>query len=880
MILTIKFKVKSFIVSFFSYFYSKFTSMSKNKLSQKTQKGVKASFLYLIILMVCFVLYGQSINNDFNIDDDYVYENHQLVQKGISGIPEIFTSRYNTRDEQYFGYRPLTIAIYAIEYEIFGNNPHTAHFLNIVYYTICCWLLFYFLGLIFKEKYQNNYLWISFLIVLIFATHAMHTEVVLSIKNREEIVSLILCLISAIFSLKLFNSKKYIYLIPAVLSLALAFLAKESAIVFIIIIPLSIVFYKTDIKLFPKYSFDKAYFRGFNQKDLPFLILLPLWFGLYLFFLEGIRITENNYIPLQDIDIGIDSIVAWLFFIVTYAIFVYYRYKTGRKLAISKRNVLMWSLILISIVILIFVNYKLLIIFTFIFFLVTIFPDKTADAPIFKIKILETSSRKVLFSIISLVAISGIVLAITYYIPKQALPETNAPVFKWQNPAFELGSSIFDKIAIALYSMIYYIKLLLIPFPLRFYYGYKMIPDVSFFHPVVLISLAVHIFLLVVAFKGFNKRSAISYGILFYFIAIFPFANTFFPLTGIIGERLLFVPSIGFSIALVFLIFKIFKTDLSLEFNKSKRLSTIALAMILILPNTIISLYRNADWKDRETLFTHDIQYLENSAKANTLYGNLLIGEVYTAVKNNVPITSYKNQVEMAIKYFNQSVIIDSTYSNPWHNLGYINMILYKNYELAEYQFTKCLDVDSTIAAAYLNRGITNYYLKNYPQSIKDLEDYKNKNKNYKDKELDKAFLFTAKSYLELGDTLKSTEYYILATDNLKKQNLNKGVLDDIKNYFIMVKSFENAIKISDLEIGINPNSDAPYVEKGNFYLISGDTVKAVENWEIAFSKFNGNFNIAMTLSSYFRGKGNIEKSDYYYNTAVEFKKKNPSAKN
>lgn len=853
---------------------------TNSKKSAKSAKGVKTYFLYLIILMVCFVLYGQSVNNDFNIDDDYVYENHQLVQKGISGIPEIFTSRYNTRDEQYFGYRPLTIAIYAIEYEIFGSNAHSAHFINIVYYTICCWLLFYFLGLIFKEKYPLNYLWISFLVVLVFAVHAMHTEVVLSIKNREEIISMILGLSSAIFSIRFFISRKYLYLIPAVLCLALAFLAKESAIVFLILIPLSIVFYKTDIKLFTGFSIDKSYFGSFTKKEIPFLIVLLLWICFYLVLTPVLNVFGDINVSLHNFHVDMNASVAWLFFVLTYLSMIFFRWKNGRKTQPSKRNIMMWSLIFIFLIVSIFTRSSLLRLITFIFFFITLFPEKTESKSLISFRFLENSSKKVLFSILSMIALSGIVLAIVYFIPKQALPETNAPVFKWQNPAFAQGSSIFDKIAIALYSMIYYIKLLLIPFPLRFYYGYKMIPDVGIFNPVVLLSLAVHLYLLFVAFKGFNKRSTLSYGILFYFIAIFPFANTFFPLTGIIAERLLFVPSIGFSIAFIFILFKILRTDLNAEFNKTKRLTVLGFAMIMILPNTIISLYRNGDWKNRETLFSHDIQYLENSAKANTMYGNLLIGEVYTAVKNNVPVTNYKNQIEMAVKYFNQSVIIDSTYSNPWHNLGYINMILYKNYELAEYQFTKCLDVDSTIAAAYLNRGITNYYLKNYQQSIKDLEDYVNKNKNYKDKEYDKAYLFTAKSYLELGDTLKSTDYYILATDNLKKQNLNKAVLDDIKNYFIMVRDFKDAIRISDLEISMNPDIDAPYVEKGNFYLISGDTVKAVENWEIAFNKFNGNFNIGMTLSGYFREKGNIEKAEYYYKTAVEFRQKNQTPGN
>ncbi|MDD3685218.1 MAG: hypothetical protein PHE56_00490, partial [Bacteroidales bacterium] len=314
----------------------------------------------------------------------------------------------------------------------------------------------------------------------------------------------------------------------------------------------------------------------------------------------------------------------------------------------------------------------------------------------------------------------------------------------------------------------------------------------------------------------------------------------------------------------------------SVKLSKSKKSLVLALSLIIIFPNAIISIYRNADWKDRKTLFSHDIEYLENSAKANTLYGNLLIGEVYTAIKKNQPIVNYKSQIEEAIKYFNRSVEVDSTYSNPWHNLGYINMILYQNYELAEKQFTKCLDVDSTIAAAYLNRGITNYYLGNYKQSIIDFEDYINKNQNYKDKELDKAYLFSGKSHLALGDTARCTEFYIKASQNLKKQNLTPAVLKDIKNYFLSVNDFTNAITIVDLEIGLDPNKDVGYVDKGNYYLLSGDTVKAIENWEIAFEKFKGNFNIAMTLSSYFRNQGNIQKADYYYNEAVTFRQNNP----
>lgn len=826
--------------------------------------------------MVCFVLFGQSINNDFNIDDDYVYENHELVQKGIEGIPEIFMSRYNTRDEQYFGYRPLTIAIYAIEYQIFGNNPHTAHFFNILYYSICCSLLFYFLNLLLKDKYRDNYLWISFLISLIFATHAIHTEVVLSLKNREEIISLILGLASSIWALKYFTTKKLLWLLPAIAALALSFLAKESSVVFVILIPLSILFFKTDVKFLSGLKINLGFLRVLSKVEKIIYSAMILCIFLFLVLSPNIQLGFGHEIMLHNFKTGINEFVAWGMFLVLYFLTLVYRNRINEPIKANLRNIMLWAIAIILSVIAPIMYSTFAGFLTFFLLLFTLKHKTDERAPIIKINIIENKSTKVLLSIIGFLLLSSIVLALVYFIPKETLPETNAPVFKWQNPAFDYAATFSDKVAIALYSLVYYAKLMIIPFPLRFYYGYKMIPEVSIFNPIVLFSLMANLLMLIWSLRGFNKRNIIAYGYLFWFIAIFPLANTFFPLTGIIAERLLFVPSIGFSIIAVFLIHKITKIDLSNKLSRSQKILGLSLAMLIILPNAIISLKRNSDWKDRKTLYEHDIKYLENSAKANTLYGNLLIGEVYAAIKSDQSISNYKNQVELATFHFNKSVEIDSTYSNPWHNLGYISMILYKNYALAEKQFSNCLAVDSTIAAAYLNRGISNYYLENYKQSIIDFEDYLNKNKNYKDKEIDKAYLFTAKSHLALGDNEKCTEFYIKASQNLKKQNLTLAVLADFKDYFLGIQDFDNAIYIIDLEISLDPNKDIGYVDKGNYCLLSGDTLRAIENWEIAFEKFKGNFNIAMTLSAYYKDKGNIEKANYFYTEAVQFRANNP----
>ena len=40
----------------------------------------------LWFLILAFILYGQSVNNGYNIDDNYVVEEHEQVEKGIKAI--------------------------------------------------------------------------------------------------------------------------------------------------------------------------------------------------------------------------------------------------------------------------------------------------------------------------------------------------------------------------------------------------------------------------------------------------------------------------------------------------------------------------------------------------------------------------------------------------------------------------------------------------------------------------------------------------------------------------------------------------------------------------------------------------------------------------
>src|SRR6185436_1377839 len=93
-------------------------------------------------------------------------------------------------------YRPLSLVMFAIEYQFFGPNPAAGHFFNILTFIGCVIMLFLFLDKFFGGKKTA----IAFIGALVFAVHPIHTEVVANIKSRDEL----LCYFFGFWSLNLF----------------------------------------------------------------------------------------------------------------------------------------------------------------------------------------------------------------------------------------------------------------------------------------------------------------------------------------------------------------------------------------------------------------------------------------------------------------------------------------------------------------------------------------------------------------------------------------------------------------------------------------------------------------------------------------------------
>jgi protein O-mannosyl-transferase len=206
----------------------------------------------LIFTIVSFALYAATIGFGYVLDDQMVIWENIYVQKGFGGLREIFAydSFMGYFKEQKFlleggRYRPLSLATFAMEVGIFGkDHPNIGHAINILLYVFTNILLFRVLLGLFPAKEDSKwYFSVPFIATLLFALHPLHVEVVANIKGRDEILALIGSLGALYASLKYFDKGTSVWLWMAGLSLFLGMLAKENAITFLAVIPLTVWFF-------------------------------------------------------------------------------------------------------------------------------------------------------------------------------------------------------------------------------------------------------------------------------------------------------------------------------------------------------------------------------------------------------------------------------------------------------------------------------------------------------------------------------------------------------------------------------------------------------------------------------------------------------------
>lgn len=632
--------------------------------------------LYVVLSLLVFglVLYGNTIFNKYAIDDNLVVSN-ELVEKGLKAIPEIFSTHYFSQEgnvgSSSADYRPVVKATFALEHQLWGKKPGRSHLINILLYVALSVLLFYIL----KRLLYNYNILFPYLVTLVFMAHPVHTEVVASLKNRDEMMAF-LCGLGTLWSiLNYADTKKIRYLALAPLLFLTGYLCKSSI--------------------------------------LPFLILIPL---VLVFF---------NRMPVKKV------------------------------------------------------------------------------APVF-----------IVLLVVALIAQMG---------PNLFLPSAERIKSYIENPLY-LEKSPWIRTGTGLVSLLFYLRILLYPYPLLYYYGFDMIPVTGPGHILALLSLLIHVVIFIYALRNFRERKILSFAILWYLFAIAMYSNVLFPVVGIVGERFVFTASLGFAIALVFFMFKIFRTEPgSLTIELDARIKILAVLLLVLVPYTVLSVTRNRDWKNLFTLYRNDIQSLSRSAKANIDYAGYLMGTVYQDPNFLRYGSVNQHKYSVITMHFRRALEMYPDNYQTTNDLGTVYLFLGKNYDSAVYFLRKAIALDSTLQPAWVNLGMAYRELKQYDKAIDCYEHILQINPGQV-----KAVFALANVYNDMGD-------------------------------------FDRAVKMNEDMMKRYPTLEMPYVNIGNYHMLRKDTATAVAYWEKA-AAIRPSFELCVQLNSLYLQKGDQAKAEYYYN--------------
>ncbi|MEZ4918853.1 MAG: tetratricopeptide repeat protein [Saprospiraceae bacterium] len=271
-----------------------------------------------------------------------------------------------------------------------------------------------------------------------------------------------------------------------------------------------------------------------------------------------------------------------------------------------------------------------------------------------------------------------------------------------------------------------YLKALLFPHPLVSDLGYPQMKPVGMDDWRALLSFAIYLAMGIWALMNLKKKHVLSFAIL-YFLATFSlFSNVIIEIGTSYGERLLYGPSLGFALALAWLLMKLTKTDLrNKDAEPLGNSSTVFyLGMALVALYSFKTISRNPAWYDSFSLYEADIQTAPNCAKLN--YHRALEQTKKGINEDNGGTVTDKSWVEKGIKSYDKAIELFPEYHDAYGSRGLAYFRL-QQYDKAFEDYQEALKYRPNDARVLSNMGYI-YFMR---QDLKNAEEVYKKSVKY-----------------------------------------------------------------------------------------------------------------------------------------------------
>ncbi len=204
-------------------------SWRSGKIRRKPQMKSKWIHVVLVILIasVSIMIFYKTSRFDFITDDwRLIYEKKDFMGDW-SNLKTVFTHPFPAKTyEPLPYYRPMVILVNFVNHHMLGKTTFGYHLVNLGFHTLNAILLYLLIFLLFKREL------LSFFTALFFAAHPIHTNSVVWIAGRTDLIACFFVLLTAILFFKRKDhtgSRRFLLSGGAIITYLLALFSKEMA---------------------------------------------------------------------------------------------------------------------------------------------------------------------------------------------------------------------------------------------------------------------------------------------------------------------------------------------------------------------------------------------------------------------------------------------------------------------------------------------------------------------------------------------------------------------------------------------------------------------------------------------------------------------------
>ena len=279
------------------------------------------------------------------------------------------------------------------------------------------------------------------------------------------------------------------------------------------------------------------------------------------------------------------------------------------------------------------------------------------------------------------------------------------------------------------------------------------------------------------------------------FIALCILIVPFLPASGVIkvgfviAERILYIPSIGFSLLVAIGLRNFVK-----RFPKSKTIVHVVFGIFLFV-FSLKSFHRSLEWTSENKLYNSALKVNPRNAK---VYYNI------------ARISSEHKDVETSLKFYHKAIQLHPRYESAQMNLG--NLYRERNqYQKAKFHLKTAVEISEEFPTAWMNLGIVQAVLKEYQEAERSYFKAISYRKNY------------ANCFYNLGNLYIETKNFTEATKSWKKAisinpNHKKAWSNILAFYDNQLNNHEEVLKYSEIALNFLPNDTNILFSRANTF--------------------------------------------------------------